>query len=90
MADFQVGGQAVIEGVMIRSESRVATAVRRADKSIVVRTSDYKPLARRHKVIGWPIVRGFVGLIEMLAIGISSLNFSAEIASQDIDKAEGR
>ncbi len=90
MADFQVGGQAVIEGVMIRSESRVATAVRRADNSIVVRTSEYKPLARRYKVIGWPIIRGFVGLIEMLAIGISSLNFSAEIASQDIDKAEGR
>lgn len=90
MADFQVGGQAVIEGVMIRSEARIATAVRRADKSIVVRTSAYKPLSRRFKFISLPIIRGFVGLFEMLVIGITSLNFSAEIAAQDIDLAEGR
>ncbi|MCC6964002.1 MAG: DUF1385 domain-containing protein [candidate division Zixibacteria bacterium] len=90
MADFQVGGQAVIEGVMIRSESRIATAVRRADNTIVVKSSDYKPLARRNKIIALPIIRGFIGLFEMLVIGITSLNFSAEIAAQDIDKAEGR
>ncbi len=90
MSEIQVGGQAVIEGVMIRSASRIATAVRRADSSILVKSSAYTPLSKRFKPIGWPVVRGFIGLFEMLAIGIGSLNFSAEIAAQDIDKAEGK
>jgi uncharacterized protein YqhQ len=90
MSDFQVGGQAVIEGVMIRSETHVATAVRRADKTILVKSKPYTPLAKRIKPFSWPILRGFIALFEMMGIGISSLNFSAEIAGQDIDLADGK
>lgn len=90
MSDFQVGGQAVIEGVMIRSETHVATALRRADKTILVKKRAYVPLSKRVKVFSWPVLRGFVALFEMMGIGISSLNFSAETAGQDIDIQNGK
>lgn len=89
MSDFQVGGQAVIEGVMIRSETHVATAVRKPDQTILVRTKPYKPLIKRYRFLNIPILRGFLALFEMLGIGIGSLNFSAEIAAQEADKEAG-
>lgn len=90
MADYQVGGQAVIEGVMIRSETHISTAVRRADNSILVKTTAHTPITRRYKFLALPIIRGFISLFEMMWIGISSLNFSAEVAGQDIDREEGK
>lgn len=89
MSDFQVGGQAVIEGVMIRSETHVATAVRKLDDSILVRTKPYAPLIKRYRFLNIPILRGFLALFEMLGIGIGSLNFSAEIAAQEADREAG-
>lgn len=90
MSEFQVGGQAVIEGVMIRSETHIATAVRRADQSILVKTFPHTPLSKRVKLFALPIIRGFVAMIEMLKIGIGSLNFSAEMMAEDIDIQEGK
>ena len=90
MAEFQVGGQAVIEGVMIRSETHISTAVRRADHSILVKTYPYTPLSKKIKLFALPIIRGFIAMVEMLKIGIGSLNFSAEMMAQDIDIAEGK
>jgi len=90
MPDLSVGGQAVIEGVMMRSTDRVSTAVRRADGTIEVRNEDFVPISKRNKLYGLPIVRGAISFIEMLVIGIRSLNFSAEVASIDIDKQEGK
>ncbi len=90
MAEFQVGGQAVIEGVMIRSETHIATAVRRADQSILVKTYPYRPLSKRIKLFAVPIIRGFIAMFEMLKIGIGSLNFSAEMMAEDIDISEGK
>ena len=75
-----VGGQAVIEGVMMRSPKRVATAVRLPDGSIQVKTRDYVSLSRRYPILGLPILRGAVVLIESLRIGVESLAFSAEMA----------
>jgi uncharacterized protein YqhQ len=89
MSDFQVGGQAVIEGVMIRSATHIATAVRKLDNSIVVKTKPYRPLSRRHKLLNIPVLRGFLAFLEMLVIGMGSLNFSAEIAAQEADRADG-
>jgi len=90
MPDLNVGGQAVIEGVMMRSEDRISTAVRRADGEIVVESQDFISLTKRKKILGWPIIRGAVSLVEMLSIGIKTLNFSASIAAEDIDIAEGK
>ncbi len=90
MPDLNVGGQAVIEGVMMRSKDRVSTAVRRASGEIEVKSEDFTSLTKKNKFLGWPIVRGAVSLFEMLIIGIKTLNFSASIAAEDIDKAEGK
>ncbi len=74
----KIGGQAVIEGVMMRAPGRIATAVRRPDGTIAVRNREYRSLAERFAFFKIPIVRGAVALIETLAIGMSSLMYSAE------------
>ncbi|GAB4313566.1 MAG: DUF1385 domain-containing protein [Candidatus Zixiibacteriota bacterium] len=89
MSEITVGGQAVIEGVMIRAPERVATAVRRQDGTIVVQSQPYTALAQRRKWLNIPILRGAVAFFEMLIIGVRSLNFSAEMAARDIDANKG-
>ncbi|OGC76741.1 MAG: hypothetical protein A2Z27_02950 [candidate division Zixibacteria bacterium RBG_16_50_21] len=79
MAKFHIGGQAVIEGVLIRAPERYSTAVRRTSGEIVVKSRDYIPLSKRKKIYNLPLVRGVIGLVEMLSIGIKSLNFSADM-----------
>jgi len=82
----EVGGQAVIEGVMIRSPRRVSTAVRKQSGEIVIKNQDYISLTKRHKMLNLPIVRGVISLVEMLVIGIKTLNYSANVAIEDLEK----
>jgi len=79
--DKNVGGQAVIEGVMMRSPEKVSTSVRLADGQIVTRTDDFVSLTRKKKILGKPIIRGVVSFFEMLVLGIRTLNYSAEMAA---------
>jgi len=88
MSDLNVGGQAVIEGVMMRGRDKVATAVRIPDGRILVKTEEYKSLTTRYKAFGLPIVRGAVVFVEMLVIGIKTLNFSADVAMKELEKEE--
>ncbi|HCX72588.1 MAG TPA: DUF1385 domain-containing protein [Candidatus Cloacimonas sp.] len=81
--NIQVGGQAVIEGVMMRGPLYLATAIRRKDKSIEVKKEKFISITQKNKFLGLPIIRGFVSLIEMLIIGMKSLNFSAKRAEID-------
>jgi uncharacterized protein YqhQ len=87
---LQVGGQAVIEGVMMRSPERVATAVRRRDGSITMRSEDNRPFTERYPAWNVPVIRGFIALIEMMSIGIRTLNFSADVAMEDVEEEERR
>jgi uncharacterized protein YqhQ len=77
---FAVGGQAVIEGVMMRSSDTIATAVRNPQGEIVLNSFHYVPISKRSKFWGLPIIRGAVNLGEALYFGIKTLNWSAEIA----------
>ncbi|MBW2038802.1 MAG: DUF1385 domain-containing protein [Deltaproteobacteria bacterium] len=86
--DKSVGGQAVIEGVMMRTPSRIATAVRKPDKEILVKNDPYVALSKRHKPLNIPILRGALSFFEILLIGIKALNFSADIALEEAQKAE--
>jgi uncharacterized protein YqhQ len=86
---LQVGGQAVIEGVMMRAPGRIATAVRRANGQILVKKREYRSLAERNSFFRLPILRGAVGLVEMMFIGIDTLNFSTEVAMHDLKLKEG-
>ncbi|MEA1965415.1 MAG: DUF1385 domain-containing protein [Candidatus Aerophobetes bacterium] len=77
-----VGGQAVIEGVMMRSPEYVTVAIRKSNGEIAVKKDRYISLSRRFKLLNLPIVRGVVALGETLYIGIKALTFSAEEAME--------
>lgn len=83
MPFLPVGGQAVIEGVMMRSPSRMAVAVRRGDGTLAFLERPFASVTRRFKPLGWPVLRGAISLFEGLGLGVSALNFSAEEASRD-------
>lgn len=87
---MQVGGQAVIEGVMMRAPGSVATAVRRANGAIVVKQEPYMSVVEKYKFLKLPVLRGAIGLVDMMYLGIKTLNFSAEIAMQDVDSGNGQ
>jgi uncharacterized protein YqhQ len=76
-----IGGQAVIEGVLMKNDNKIAIAVRRPDGKISLKKEKIKPWSKRVKFLGWPFFRGVVNLIEMLVIGIKALNYSANEAS---------
>ena len=90
MPDLNVGGQAVIEGVMMRSPERVSTAVRKADGDVVVKNQEFISLTKRYKILGLPLLRGIISFVEMLVIGIKSLNYSAEVAIEEAERLEGK
>lgn len=81
-----VGGQAVIEGVMMRNGNKIAVAVRKG-KKIIVKKQKIKSITER-KPWKYPIIRGAMGLFETLSVGIKTLNWSAQIASGEEDKKE--
>ncbi|NMB11306.1 MAG: DUF1385 domain-containing protein [Firmicutes bacterium] len=73
---FSYGGQAVIEGVMMRGRHSLAIAVRRND-GVVLHEENLTPWAQRYPILGWPLIRGSVALIEAMVMGVRSLSFSA-------------
>ena len=83
MPFLPLGGQAVIEGVMMRSPTKVAVAVRRPDGSLVFLDKPFESITRRIKPLGLPVVRGAVSLFETLGLGITALNFSADEAARE-------
>ena len=72
-----IGGQAVIEGVMMRGPYKTAVAVRKPDGEIEVSVEDLVPLSKRNKIFSIPILRGAVALIDSLITGIKYLQYSA-------------
>ena len=81
--DAPVGGQAVLEGVMMRGVSTWAVAVREPDGAIAVRSFPLVSLTRRHRALRLPVVRGVVALVESLRIGLKALNLSASVQQPD-------
>ncbi len=89
MRNSHIGGQAVIEGVMMRHGENVAVAVRRPDGEIEVAKSKYENITRKHKILGFPIIRGVVAFINSLVLGIKTLTYSATFYEDDIENEEG-
>lgn len=85
-----IGGQAVIEGIMIRSAGKVATAVRRKNGEIEIDSYPYVSLTKRNKWMGKLIIRGAVSLGEAMYIGVKALNWSAEKFAEDEGNGEHR
>jgi uncharacterized protein YqhQ len=82
-----IGGQAVIEGVMMRSPSSFVVAVRRPDQSIAVREQRWESFFPTLKFLRWPLLRGAIVLLESLHNGFSALKFSAD---QSVSQEESR
>lgn len=88
MQKINVGGQAVIEGVMMRAPRSVAIAVRRPNGEIVVKRELVTPLSERYPIVKLPIIRGAVALFQSLITGIRALNFSANEAMAEEEQQE--
>ncbi|HHU75422.1 MAG TPA: DUF1385 domain-containing protein [Firmicutes bacterium] len=78
--NVSVGGQAVIEGVMMRNRDRVAIALRQEKGEIVILNSIFVSLGERYPLFKWPILRGIVAFFEALILGFRSISSSASTA----------
>ena len=86
----QVGGQAVLEGVMMKAGTRTATACRLPSGSITVIPDEFVSVRKKHKILNIPIVRGVVNFVEMLILSMKTLTASAEVAASEEDDAPSK
>jgi uncharacterized protein YqhQ len=87
--DLIVGGQAVIEGVMMRTPNAYAIAVRKADGTIVNTAAALPKWSDKYPILKLPVLRGGAILVQSMGLGIKALNFSANEAFADAEEAEG-
>src|SRR5215204_1620933 len=83
--DLIVGGQAVMEGVMMRTPSAYAIACRKSDGSIVHTAEVLPKWSDKYKWLNLPVLRGGATLIQSMALGVKALNFSANIYEEDLN-----
>lgn len=72
-----IGGQAVLEGIMMKNKDRYAVAVRKPDHDIEVCVKEHKSITERFKILGLPFIRGVFNFIDSMILGISTLTYSA-------------
>ena len=87
--DIYVGGQAVIEGVMMRSPKSLAIALRRPNGEILVKEDRWHSLSERWTFLKWPLVRGSLIMLESLINGMQALTFSANQALEEEEESLG-
>jgi len=80
---YQVGGQAVIEGVMMRSKHFWALAVRKPDRTIYTKLFNDVSLTNKNKVLGFMFIRGIIALIESMTLGFKALSYSINEATEE-------
>ena len=73
-----IGGEALIEGVMMRGNNKMATAVRKSNGEIVVQTYEHIPVSKKFFLFKLPIIRGAVNMLESMVIGLKAYMDSAE------------
>lgn len=81
-----IGGQAVMEGVMMKNQDKYAVAVRKPDKEIIVEVSEYPGIIKNKKIRNMPILRGVFSFIESLVLGMKTLMFSASFFEEEEEK----
>lgn len=80
-----IGGQAVIEGIMMRNKDKYSVGVRKPDGEIVVDVKEFKPYSERFKLAGVPFIRGSFAFVESMVIGMRTLMYSASFFEDDED-----
>ena len=84
-----IGGQAVMEGVMMKNDSKYAVAVRKPDQEIIVEASEYQGIIKNKTIRNLPILRGVFSFVESLVLGIRTLTFSASFFEEAEEPAGG-
>ena len=83
-----IGGQAVMEGVMMRNGDKYAVAVRKPDGDIIVKKDEYTGVIKNKSLYKIPIIRGVLSFVDSLVLGLSTLNFSSDIYMEDEEKKD--
>lgn len=83
-----IGGQAVMEGVMMKNQEKYAVAVRKPDGEIALEVSEYKGIIKNKKIRNMPVLRGVFSFIESLYLGVSTLTFSASFFEEEEQEHE--
>lgn len=85
-----IGGQAVMEGIMMRNKDNYAVAVRKSDKSIEINVEEYKGMTNGKKILSLPFIRGVFNFIDSMILGIKTLTYSAQFFEEDEDEEPGK
>ena len=85
-----IGGQAVMEGIMMRHKDKYSVGVRRPDGEIELKIEDYRCVFGKGSFLRKPIIRGVVSFVDGLVIGTKCLMYSAEIAGDEEDEEDAR
>ena len=88
MRSSNIGGQAVMEGIMMRHKDKYSIAVRRPDNEIELKVEDYRSVLGNAKFLKYPLIRGVVSFIDSLVVGTKCLMYSAEIAGDEEDEED--
>ena len=83
-----IGGQALIEGIMMRGPKKQAVVVRRPDGELEVQEKELKLIKERHPVLGWPLIRGVVNFCDSMYNGVTALMYSAEFFPEEGEEEE--
>ena len=86
MKSSGIGGQAVLEGIMMKNKDKYAVAVRKPDKEIELCVKEYKGLSAKCKLFGMPFIRGVFNFIDSMILGVSTLMFSAQFFDEEEDE----
>jgi len=78
-----IGGQALIEGIMMRGPEKESIVVRNPEGELVIKTEPLKLVAKKHKILGWPFIRGVVNFGASMVNGIKALLYSAEFFPEE-------
>ena len=86
----KVGGQAVLEGVMMKAGERTVTTCRREDGTLTVNDGSFRSVRKKHKILNIPILRGVVNFVEMLMLSFKTLSVSAEALGIEEEERKAR
>ena len=83
MKSSGIGGQAVLEGIMMKNGDQYAVAVRKPDQEIEVKKEEYKGFLSKHPAFNVPVVRGVFAFVDSLVLGVGTLNYSASFYDEE-------
>lgn len=85
-----IGGQAILEGIVMKGPRKSCTVVRKSDGELVISQKEYTPLSEKYKFCGWPIIRGAINLFLSLKDGMEAIEYSSQFIDEDEQEKPSR